>query len=372
MPNPPRILVLSEIPTPYRAPLYRRLASRDDLQLEVLFCSAEQPNRPWDIDGALDGVRHAYLPGVGLRFGGRQNTFVYEVNPTILRELRRRRPDVLVIGGYAVFAEQAAIAYAQLTRTPYLLHSESTLLPDRSALKRAVKRTVVGRIVRGAAGGLAVGSNAARYLASYGLDPSRIRIFPNTVDVHAYAAAADDARARADEIRTRRGLPERFWLFAGRLVEDKGVPDLMEALRLLGSNALPLLVAGVGPPEDEIASQPGISCVGFQGQSELIELMALAELTVIPSRFEPWGVVVNEALAAGSPVVVTDQVGAAADLVVDGENGRIVAARDPAALAAALAAPPPAGGRSTGGIMTWDYSFAEDQFVEAIALARHG
>ncbi len=367
-----RVLVLSEIPTPYRAPLYRRLASRDDLELEVLFCTPEQPDRPWDLAAALEGVPYAYLPGVSLRFGGRKNTFVYEINASILRELRRRRPDVLVIGGYAVFAEQVAIAYAQMTRTPYLLHSESTLLPVRSGSKRALKRVVVGRIVRGAAGGLAVGSNAAAYLSSYGLASARIRIFPNTVDVHAYARAADQARASAEAIRERRELPDRFWLFAGRLVEDKGILDLLEAIRLLGATAPPLLVAGTGPLGKELQEEPGVTLVGFQQQAELIELMALAELTVVPSRFEPWGVVVNEALASGSPVVATDQVGAAADLVVDGENGRLVPARNPAALAAALALPPPAAGRDVGRIMRWDYDFAVEQFLEAVALTRDG
>lgn len=364
--------MLSEIPTPYRAPLYQRLAARDDIDLDVLFCSAEQPDRPWDLDSALEGVPHAYLPGVSVRFGGRKNTFVYEINASILRELRRRQPDVLVIGGYAVFAEQAAIAYAQATHTPYLLHSESTLLPSRSGIKLALKRVVVGRIVRGAAGGLAVGSNAAAYLMSYGLDNARIRIFPNTVDVHAYADAADAVRADAETIRTKRGLPDRFWLFAGRLVEDKGILDLLEAIRLLGATAPQLLVAGTGPLDTELQGMHGITLVGFQQQAELVELMALAELTVIPSRFEPWGVVVNEALAAGSPVIVTDQVGAAADLVVDGENGRIVPARDPASLAAALALPPPMGGRDVGRIMRWDYDFAVEQFVEAVGLARDG
>jgi glycosyltransferase involved in cell wall biosynthesis len=368
--SPTRILVLSEIPTPYRAPLYGRLAARDDLDLEVLFCSREQPDRPWEIDGALDGVRHSYLPGFGLRFGGRRNTFVYEVNATIVREIRKRRPDALVIGGYAVFAEQAAIAYAQATGTPYLLHSESTNLVERAAWKRAVKRAVVGRVVGGAAAGLAVGSNAATYLASYGLDPSLIRIFPNTVDVHAYARAADDARADGAAIRKRRGLPERYWLFAGRLVEDKGVPDLIEALRILGSDAAPLLVAGTGPLAGEIEHEPGVTLLGFQQQRDLIELMALADLTIVPSRFEPWGVVVNEALAAGSPVIVTDQVGAAADLVVDGENGRIVPTRNPSALAETLRLTPPQGGRGVGRIMQWDYDFAVEQFVEAVAIAR--
>ncbi len=368
----PHVLVLSEIPTPYRAPLYRRLAERDDLDLEVLFCSKAQPDRPWAMDGALEGVRHAYLPGFGLRFGGKRNTFVYEVNATVLHEIRRRRPDVIVIGGYAVLAEQIAIAYAHATRTPYLLHSESTLLPARGTLKRALKRGVVGRIVSGAAGGLAVGSNAASYLASYGLDPSRIRIFPNTIDVHAYARDADEARANAAEVRARHALPDRYWLFAGRLVEDKGLPDLTDALALLGDEATPVLIAGTGPLESELQRVPGVRMLGFRQQHELIELMALAELTVFPSRFEPWGVVVNEALAAGSPVIVSDQVGAAADLVVDGQNGRIVPARDPAALARALVLPPPTGGRAVGRIMQWDYDFAIDQFVEAVGLARRG
>ena len=217
-----------------------------------------------------------------------------------------------------------------------------------------------------------MGSNAATYLASYGLDRSRIRIFPNTVDVHAYAHEADEARSHDAKIRARRGLPERYWLFAGRLVEDKGLLDLVEALRLIGSEAPPLLVAGTGPLAAELSREPAVTCVGFQQQTELIELMALAEQTVIPSRFEPWGVVVNEALAAGSPVVVTDQVGAAADLVIDGENGRVVPANDPAALATALSLLPPTGGRTVGRIMRWDYDFAVDQFVEAVALARRG
>jgi glycosyltransferase involved in cell wall biosynthesis len=368
--DPTRIVVLSEIPTPYRAPLYRRLAERPDIELDVLFCSREQPDRPWALDGALEGVRHTYLPGFGVRFGGRRNTFVYEVNATVVREIRRLRPDVLVIGGYAVFAEQAAIAYAQATGTPYLLHSESTNLTERATWKRAVKHAVVGRIVGNAAAGLAVGSNAAAYLASYGLETSRIRIFPNTVDVHAYARAADTARADGPALRKRRSLPERYWFFAGRLVEDKGLTDLVEAVRILDGEAPPLYVAGTGPLAGDLEHEPGVEILGFQQQAELIELMALAEATIVPSRFEPWGVVVNEALAAGSPLIVTDQVGAAADLVVDGENGRIVPARDPVALAEALRLPPPGGGRDVGRIMQWDYDFAVDQFVEAVAIAR--
>ncbi|HET8892633.1 MAG TPA: glycosyltransferase family 4 protein [Gaiellaceae bacterium] len=358
---PTRVVVLSEIPTPYRLPLYEMLAARPELELEVLFCSREQPDRPWDLDEQLARVPHRFLPGMGLRFGGRRNTFVYEVNPTIVRELSRRRPDVLVIGGYAVFAEQAAIAYARARRVPYVLHTESQMLKQRPRLKRAVKWALLPPIVRNAAAALAVGSAAARYLEHYGLARDRIRIFPNTIDVSRYRTAAENARAHG-------GSGERYWLYAGRLVEDKGLTELIAALRSLGEHP-PLLVAGEGPLAAKLAQVSGVRMLGFRPTDELIELMACAELTIVPSRNEPWGVVVNEALAAGSPVVVGDKVGATEDLVIDGVNGRVFASGDASALTRALSQPPPAGARDRGPIDSWDYAFGVAQFLEAIEIA---
>jgi glycosyltransferase involved in cell wall biosynthesis len=353
-------VVLSEIPTPYRLPLYELLAARPELELEVLFCSRKQPDRPWDLDEQLARVPHRFLPGAGLRFGGRRNTFVYEVNPTVIRELSRRTPDVLVIGGYAVFAEQAAIAYARASRVPYVLHTESQLLKQRSALKRALKRAVLPSIVRNAAAGLAVGSAAARYLEHYGLARDRIRIFPNTIDVARYRTLADEARQHEGG--------ERYWLYAGRLVEDKGLPELIAAIRVLDDPPT-LLVAGEGPLAAELERVPGVRLLGFRPTNELVELMARAELTIVPSRSEPWGVVVNEALAAGSPVIVGDNVGAAEDLVVEGVNGRVFASGDAGALTRALSQPPPTGARGPSPIDSWDYAFGVAQFLEAIEIA---
>lgn len=358
---PTRVVVLSEIPTPYRLPLYEILAARPELELDVLFCSRAQPDRPWNLDAELANVPHRFLPGAGLRFGGRRNTFVYEVNPTVVRELSRRKPDVLVIGGYAVFAEQAAIAYARARRVPYVLHTESQLLQQRSAMKRTLKRVVLPQVVGNAAAGLAVGSAAARYLEHYGLPHDRIRIFPNTIDVTRYRSAAEKAREHD-------GSGERYWLYAGRLVEDKGLPELIAALRSLGERP-PLLVAGEGPLAAELSAVPGVRMLGFRSTDELIELMARAELTIVPSRNEPWGVVVNEALAAGSPVVVGDKVGAAEDLVVDGMNGRVFASGDADALARELSQPIPTGARDRGPIDSWDYTFGVAQFLEAIEIA---
>jgi glycosyltransferase involved in cell wall biosynthesis len=364
----PRILAISEIPTPYRLPLYRALAARDDLDLEVVFCAAEQPDRPWELGDALDGVPHRVLRNIPLRLRPRSSGFVYEVNPDIFGVLHDARPDLIVVGGYAVFAEQAAIGFARAHGIPYVLHSESHLLKPRSATVKAAKRVLLPAIVAGAAAGLAVGSPAARYLAAYGLHPGRIRIFPNTIDVARYRVDAESARTRAAEIRRARGLPERFHLYAGRLVEVKGIRDFLQARALLGSAALPTVVAGDGPLVTEVANADGVLHVGFQQREELVELFALAEATVVPSLSEPWGVVVNEALACGTPVIASDAVGAAEDLIRDGVNGRIYPAGGVHALAEALRLPPPSG-EARGRIDRWTYEFAIEQFVEAVDIA---
>jgi glycosyltransferase involved in cell wall biosynthesis len=312
------------------------------------------------------------LRGVSIPLRRRRNTFVYEVNPGIVKLVSRSRCDAVVAGGYAVFAEQAAIAIARLRRIPYLLHSESNLLTTRSGAVRLAKRAVVGPIVRNAAAGLAVGSAAARYLESYGLPAGRIRIVPNTIDVAEYGLLAENARARAREIRAMWSLPDRFVLFAGRLVEAKGVLDLLEALRLLGADAPHLVVAGEGPLADEVGRAPNVTHLGFVQADRLIELFALADWTIVPSHFEPWGVVVNEALACGCPVIATDAVGAAEDLINDGTNGHVVPAGNPAALAAALSGSRPGADPAEGRIKQWNYDFAVSQFLEALRLVLAG
>lgn len=366
--RPARVLVVSEIPTPYRLPFFRRLAARPELDLTVLFCAANEPDRPWELE--LEGVPHEVLSGIPLTFRTRRNTFVYEINPGILRRVRRREVDALVVGGYAVFAEQAAIALARAKRIPYLVHSESQFLTQRRSVVRAVKKGVLPLVIGGAGAGLAAGSAAARYLVHYGLDPARIRIVPNTIDVPEYAHLADEARQNAAEVRARLDVPERYHLFVGRLVEAKGLDDLLAARRL---RPFPeLVVAGTGPLEERLRAEPGVRVLGFQPRERLIELYALAELTAVPSRFEPWGVVVNEALACGSPVVASNVVGAAVDLVRDGHDGRVFAAGNAAALADALASAParpdPRGGRIWG----WTYDFAVEQFLEAVDIALGG
>ena len=136
----PRILVISEIPTPYRLPLYERLAARPEIELEVVFCSRSEPDRPWDLDEALARVPHRFLAGVSPAIRTRKGTFVYELNPGAVPLAARGGYDVAVVGGYAVFAEQVTMLLSRLRRIPYVLHSESTLAAARPRYVRLAKR----------------------------------------------------------------------------------------------------------------------------------------------------------------------------------------------------------------------------------------
>jgi glycosyltransferase involved in cell wall biosynthesis len=365
-----RVLLISEIPTPYRMPAFERIAAHPDIDLHVLFCAEKEPDRPWEIESHYE-FSYEVLPGIAPTLRTRRDTFVYELNPSILGVLRKSPHDVLVVSGYSVFAEQVALLWARVTGRPYVLLSESHLGKVRSSWKQAVKEAVLPRVLRHASAGLATGSAAAAYLSYYGIPPGRIRIFPNTIDVAAYRDAANVARERRPEVLARHGLPDRFILYVGRLVERKGILDLLDAHAALPAEAPRLVVVGDGPLRDEIVRYPRARAVGFVAPQELPQYYGLADLVVVPSHDEPWGVAVNEALAAGAPVVVSDAVGAGPDLVQPGRNGLIYEAGDVGALTRALTAALADLGRpaSGGRIDHWDYEFATDQFVEAMALA---
>ena len=133
--------------------------------------------------------------------------------------------------------------------------------------------------------------------------------------------------------------PRNSFLFTGRLVDTKGADVLAAAYRIYREKAAdpwPLVVAGIGPMDEELKAIDGVQLLGFVAPDELPAVMAEAGCLVLPSRFEPWGVVVQEAAASGQAVICTSKCGAASRLVLDGYNGRVVAPDRPAELAEAM------------------------------------
>ncbi len=345
-----RVACLVSHPIQYQAPLFRYIAARPGIELTVFFLSDLSVHAyrdsgfgvdvKWDVP-LLDGYKHEFLPRVGSWSGlsfWRPWTF------GLRARLRRGRFDALWVHGYAHRGCLAGIAAAKSLNVPVMLRGESNLLSETDdALKLGVKRIAMPALLRTCDALLAIGRLNREYYLHYGVEPGRIFPMPYAVDNEFFRTAAARARSHREQLRAELGLkPGRLViLFASKMQPHKCAADLLEAYARLSPEAY-LVFAGDGEERANLERRArelnldSIRFIGFRNQSELPALYDLCDAFVLPSEHEPWGLVVNEAMNAGKPVIVSDRVGAGPDLVEDGVTGSVYPARDIAALADCL------------------------------------
>jgi glycosyltransferase involved in cell wall biosynthesis len=253
----------------------------------------------------------------------------------------------------------------------------------RPGWRWAIKGAVVPRVVRGATGVLVTGTLARESMLARGARPDRIRVFANTVDVPAFAERADRLSARRPELRKALGLsPDDIAvLCVARLAAEKGLDTLLRAVARVDDPRMVVLVAGEGPVRENLerlATELGVrlTLLGDLEWERIVEAYVAADVFALLSTSEPWGVVVNEAAACGLPLVLSDAVGAAHDLLVESENGFLVPAGDVDATAAALRSlsDDPARRASFGAasrriVAGWGYEPSVKSFLELVRLA---
>jgi glycosyltransferase involved in cell wall biosynthesis len=331
-----RVAFVSPEPTPYRSPLLDRVAAAEEIDLTVVYAARTVAGRTWTVEPLhravfLDGVK---LPG--LRGVFRHD---YPITPGIWRALREARPECVVVSGWSTFAAQAAIGWCRARAVPYVLLVESHDAGPKAGWRRQVKQFVVPTVVKGAASVLVTGSLARESMEAAGAKPERIRIFANTIDVARFGERADRLAGRRRTLREPFGFSEEdvSVLTVARLAPEKGVDVLLRAAARTG---LPVLAVGEGverAPLERLAAELGIRATFTALPWEsVVEAYVVADVFALLSRHEPWGVVVNEAAACGLPLVLSERVGAARDLLRDGENGLLVPADDVDAAADAL------------------------------------
>ena len=219
-----RLVVLTEIIAPYRIPVFNALAARDDIDLHVMFLSETDSSlRQWPVYKQEIRFSYEVLPAWRRRVGKYNLLFNRGVNEA----LARSRPQAVLCGGYNYLASWQAAWWAKRHRLPLLLWSESTA-NDRP--RRAAAEFVKVRFMRLCSAFVSAGKASRDYLILLGVPAERIFIGPNAVDVALYASLASMAKERASEVRARYGLPQRYFLYAGRLVPEKGVFDLRRRL----------------------------------------------------------------------------------------------------------------------------------------------
>jgi glycosyltransferase involved in cell wall biosynthesis len=331
-----RVLAVFRHPTPYRDPLFDRLAALPGLDLEVAYLGRAFVQTPWEA-GSL-AHRHLF-PRAILRFEVRGHEL--GLHPGLVGRFLRRRPDAVVLSGWFDPTTLALAALCRLAGVPYVLCSESFAASGLAGVSPGLAARVRRAVVRGASAWLPAGSRARDFLVRQGADPRRCHFFPTAPDARLWSAAIAAERQRG-HARAELGLPQdRVIVFVGRLVEDKAPDVLLDAVGALRARgrAVRLLVVGEGPLRVRLEGHPAAAdavFLGFRQPRELARFLAAADALVLPSRYETWGAVVHEALAGGLPVVVSDRVGSGADLVADGTVGAVVRAGDAAALAGGI------------------------------------
>ena len=348
-----RLAVLNTHPIQYFAPLYAYLNQAPDLDVTALYCSnsslrgGKDPgfgqSVTWDVD-LLDGYRARFL---GRRYRKRTpGGFWSLICPEVWGEIRRGNYDALIVHGYSYAVVPIAVLAAKASGTKVFMKSETHLGLTRSEWKQKVRDGVLGVLYRGLDGALAIGTENRRYYRHLGVPEEKIFLVPYAVDNERFMTVSRLSPERRRELRASFGVSDdaTMVLFASKFTSRKHPDQVIRAVAMLGGDAgkVELVMVGAGVLEGELRAlvaeldMPNVTFVGFINQSELPEVFGAADVFVLPSDEEPWGLIVNEVMCAGVPVVTTRAVGCVPDLIEDGVTGMLIEPGDTEGLAAKL------------------------------------
>ncbi len=305
------IALITNTPPPYRVPIFNRLARWPGVDFHAVFCSSREPNRQWDLP-AMRFERHWLRE----RFVTVRGRYIHH-NPDVVSLLNRLRPDVVVTDGFNP-THLYAFLVARLRRWPHVAMTDGSWDSERalSLAHRLVRRFVF----RHSAAFIAASEGGQKLYRSYGVPAERCFYSWLAVDNDAFTPASAQQRP-FDFIFCGRIEPAKDPLFALAVAREVAL-RMKRRTRMLfvGSGSLD---AALMRAAGECADHVDVCFHGFATQQELPALYRSARLLLFPTHADVWGIVANEACAAGVPVLVTPQAGVAGELVADGRNGYV-------------------------------------------------
>lgn len=334
-----KLLIIYGVWSPYSHARFSAIAKHmKNMELTVFFQNSDVKYRKWNAAITGSPYKTVFLKNIGIPVSA-NTAFICNINYNIYQEIKRYDPDRIIVAGWDSFATLAAIVYAKKHGKEVILWGESTI--HENSLIRRISMPYVRFILRFFNGFISAGTAAEKYLRFLGAR-KRIERFYNTVDVDFFSRHGRLSLSEKQHVRERIGIghDSKVIMFSGRLVTIKCVDLLIKAF-LLVKKEFPkteLLVVGYGPEEQKLKKMAGVNSgiyfVGHQGIDEIPKLYGISDILVLPSISEPWGLVVNEAMACGCAIVVSDKCGCAKDLVHG--NGIIVKAGNLNSLVEAL------------------------------------
>ena len=341
--NPYKVTIVAPTCLYYQVRLFQLLAAHPRIDLTACFCSKEalesqdiptlyMTNESWGLsDNLLEGYRHKFLRN----FSPRPSYLSWPlglINLGIWNEIKRNRPDVVIVMGWNNLTWWIAVLASRIFKVPVLYMNDANVQAELSQplWKKLVKQIMLGNIFFKLASGFLSSGRANDVLYEYyGVEQEKVIPFAYSVVHYDFLNRGAANIENRQQIRADYGIPEDSFvmLYCGRFIRQKGIFELLEAYEKVDIPNKTLILVGNGEELDnmkDFASEHNLKSVhfpGFQPRHEIAKYYAISDMLILPSWRETWGMVVNEALCFSLPVIVSDQVGARQDLVIEGDNG---------------------------------------------------
>ena len=376
---PYRLAIVASHVIQYQDPFFRLLASDPDIDLTVLYCARHgadvyrdedmKTSLAWDIE-LLSGYRHVFLRNLS---NDLNRGYTRLMNPGIMPALARGGYDaVIFMTGWGSLTALLGIATCRFFRIPGFLYGDSSLPPAEDSARSALRAGFLRAIFASVTGFMVSGVLNADYYAHYGASRGTFFLLPWAIDNERFALAGRLTKEERASLRAKHGIAPGAMaiLFSAKLVPRKDPLTLLRAFDHMHCRAGAALVfMGDGELRPALEAYvrdraiPGVHFLGFVNQRDIPRYYSMCDVFVLPSTYEPRGAVINEAMACGLPVVVTDRCGSIGDIVMAGENAFVYDAGNDAQLASDLdalagdsALRGRMGQRSLQLIAQWDYA----------------
>jgi glycosyltransferase involved in cell wall biosynthesis len=390
-----RIAIVASHVIQYQDPFFRLLAADPEVDLTVLYLSdagvrtyrdADMGTAlKWDVE-LLTGYNHAFLRNL---VHDSNRGWTRHVNPGIVPALLREPYEMVIFMlGWGSISALVGVAACWWAGVPFFLYGDSSFPPPETTLRSRMRARLLRALFGSASGFMVSGALNADYYRHYGASPDHFFLLPWAVDNDRFANACRFAPGERDALRARLGIrpDQTVFVFSAKLVERKDPMTLLRAYeRMPDRDHAAVLFLGDGvlrEPLETFARENSLGDVhfaGFVNQSELPKYYGMSDIFVLPSTYEPRGAVINEAMACGLAVIVTDRCGSIGDIVLENENAYIVPAGDANALAAAMSrlADDPElrermAQRSREIIATWTFAHGVEGVKAALAYVSRG
>lgn len=316
-----RVLFMTNMPSPYRVDFFNELGKY--CELTVIF----ERDRDYSRDtrykaGQFRNFKAVFPMGIPV---GDAEAFC----PSVIGLLSKKEFDHIIVGDYYSPTGMLAIEYMRLMRIPFILSSDGGMVKEDSGFKYKLKKHFIGS----ASGWLSTGRMTTDYLAYYGADREKTVVYPFTSLWKKDILSAPPTKEEKLALRQKLGINEKkIVISVGQFIYRKGYDILLNACANLGKDIGVYIIGGI-PTEEYVKMKVDLHLervhfVDFMNKQDLAEYYKAADLFVLPTREDIWGLVVNEAMAYGVPVVTTDRCVAGVELVENGVTGQIIPVED--------------------------------------------